>query len=363
MVKHFVIKNNLILISLLVMIPLGVFSGEPVSRYAALVDWNTIITLSGLLLTTTAMRESGAFSHLARNILVTIRNERTLAFALVLTAVLLSMFLTNDIALFIVVPLTLSLQELTGNNFLRLIIFEALGVNVGSTLTPIGNPQNIFLWHQWGISFPRFVWEMFPVFGLLMVLLLLLVGFSFPARKVAARRGEETGVNWRLFACSLILFVIFLLSIEAHLSGYFLGLLGLSYLVFYRRIFRVTDWGLILLFMIIFVDLHLLSELSPIQRLFSGFNLQNPLVLFSSGILTSQIISNVPAAILLSKFSADWATIALAVNVGGNGLIIASFANLIALRMVTAPGKVRYFHRYSLPFLVLSFLLTALLLL
>ncbi len=362
-VYRFVQDNGILLLALLWLPVLGGITGDAPSHYVQYVDWRTIFTLTGLLLTTTALKESGVFSHLARGFVRTMPDERRLALALVSTASLLSMVLTNDIALFIVIPLTLGLEEITGNNFLRFIILEALAVNVGSTLSPIGNPQNIFLWHQWEISFFRFVGQMFPLFLLLQSLLFGMVLVLFPSRPVHFARRPDNHVQLKLFYLSAFLFLCFLISVELRWMAPMLVFVVLVYLFSYRRIFRVADWGLILLFVVVFVDLHLFSEIGWVQELGQRLNWHDPLILLGSGILTSQLISNVPAAILLSHFTQDWHTIAYAVNVGGNGLITASFANLIALRLTSAPGRYRRFHLYSFAFLLLSAAGTVLLLL
>ncbi|SUG48600.1 membrane protein [Salmonella enterica subsp. arizonae] len=110
------------------------------------IDWHTIITLSGLMLLTKGVELSGYFDVLGRKMTRRFHTQRQLAMFLVLAAAALSTFLTNDVALFIVVPLTITLKKLCAIPVNRLIIFEALAVNAGSLLTPVGNPQNILLW-------------------------------------------------------------------------------------------------------------------------------------------------------------------------------------------------------------------------
>lgn len=344
-------------ISLLLFFILGVIAPSAPSDYPGYVDWNTIVTLAGLLLLTTAIKESGFFYHLARRMLRKIRLERTLAVFLISASALLSMVLTNDVSLFVIIPLTLSVQKITGNDFLKLIVFEAIAVNVGSTLTPIGNPQNIFLWHQWKISFPAFIWHMLPLEILLFALLLLFVFFTFPPSKLTNLHQSEGTVNRRLFGFSATLFFLFLLSIELKWHMYFFPVLLFLYLLFFRRILRKTNWCLIFLFIFVFIDVHLVSRLAPVNRLFTYLNLKDARILFTGGVVASQFVSNVPAAILLAKFSHNWQTIAYAVNVGGNGLIIGSFANLIAMHFIENKSKYALFHRYSLPFFLLSTLL------
>lgn len=121
------------------------------ASWPAAIDWHTIVTLSGLMLLTKGIELSGYFDVLGRKMARRFVTERQLAIFMVLAAALLSTFLTNDVALFIVVPLTLTLKKWCAIPVNRLIIFEALAVNAGSLLTPIGNPQNILLWGRSGL--------------------------------------------------------------------------------------------------------------------------------------------------------------------------------------------------------------------
>lgn len=164
------------------------------------IDWHTIVTLSGLMLLTKGVELSGYFDVVGRKMVRRFVTERQLALFLLLAAALLSTFLTNDVALFIVVPLTITLKKWCAIPINRLIIFEALAVNAGSLLTPIGNPQNILLWGRSGLSFTAFSWQMAPL-ALAMVLTLvalcwlLLSGKSaaLPERRPYAALAAEAG--------------------------------------------------------------------------------------------------------------------------------------------------------------------------
>ncbi len=130
-----------------------------------LVDWQTVATLAGLLMLTKALELSGFLMWLAHRIVHRVRSERALAALLVVFAAALSVWLTNDVALFVVIPLVLSLRELTPLPFKRLVIYIALAVNAGAIATPLGNPQNLFLWQLSGVSFGRFVIALGPLAG------------------------------------------------------------------------------------------------------------------------------------------------------------------------------------------------------
>ncbi|HEY3645087.1 MAG TPA: SLC13 family permease, partial [Gammaproteobacteria bacterium] len=124
-----------------------------IRSYPALVDWPTLSTMAGLLLLTAGIEASGFLHRFAARITQRVHDERSLALFLAGASALLAAALTNDIALFIVVPLTLTLADYAALPVARLVAFEALAVNVGSMLTPIGNPQNIFLWQSSGTRF------------------------------------------------------------------------------------------------------------------------------------------------------------------------------------------------------------------
>lgn len=330
---------------------------QPLSLLPSMVDWETISTLSGLLLITTGIKESGLFHLVAYHIAKKINNYRVLALFLISLAAILSMFLTNDIALFIVIPLTLTLQQIVGSNYSKIIIFEALAVNVGSSLTPIGNPQNIYLWHNWGISFYGFIKEMIPLVSMMSTLLLLMAFLCFSSKKIKVINNQTNVVDRGLFVVSTLLLVGFILSIDLGYEASFLIITFLSMLIIRKSIFLKCDWGLILLFIAIFIDLDLVCRLNVVSQLLAMLDFNNIRTLLLSGALFSQLISNVPSTILLVKHSANFKMIAYGVNIGGNGLLIGSFANLIALRFSANKRSYLYFHAYSLPYFIISLIL------
>lgn len=345
-------RDLLLLILVLLCIGLSVLDPAAIASYPQLVDWPTIAALAGLLLLTTGLEESGFLQHLAFHLITRMHSERHLALLLVIVSALLASVLTNDIALFVVVPLTLGLHGMATLPTARLVIFEALAVNAGSVLTPMGNPQNLFLWHRSGVSFATFVGEMLPLAAILLGTLLLLTLLAFPARRIDTH--EDIGpppLARRLLYTSLLLYPLFLLLLE--LRQPWLGLAAvLTVFVFaFRNVLRQIDWALLLVFILMFIDLRLIAELPAVQELVGAAGLENPQHLYLAGVFASQVISNVPAAILLAEHADDWRVIAWAVNVGGFGLLIGSLANLIALRLLGERQAWWRFHAWSLPFL------------
>ena len=349
------LKDPLLLILLAALGVLTAINPGKVGTYPSLVDWPTIAALTGLLMLTKGMEASGSLHRLGTWLIGFMATERTTALCLVLAAALLSTLLTNDVALFVVVPLTLGVCRITGMPAARLIIFEALAVNTGSALTPIGNPQNLFLWQLSGVSFSAFTLHMLPLVSLLMLLLLALTACAFGSGGVSASdEAHAAPFDRRLFGVSLALYLPFLIATDWHQAGWAVGVVLLIFALLRPRVLARLDWGLLLVFVLMFIDLRLLASLDGVRQLMAGLDLARPLHLYFTSIAASQLISNVPAAIALAEYSKDWRLLAYGVNVGGFGLAVGSLANLIALRMARDRRAWLGFHLYSLPFLALA---------
>ena len=322
-----------------------------IARYPALVNWPTIATLTGLLLLTAGIEASGFLHQLAARVLRVMPDERRLALALLAASALLASVLTNDIALFIMVPLTLSLRQHAQLPVARLVVFEAFAVNTGSMLTPIGNPQNIYLWQLSGVHFHEFVAAMLPPTLISAGSLLAFAWFAFHPHPLRLHGLKvDVPVRRSLLSVSALLFVPFLVLADLHHAGIALALVAAVFLLFYRRVLEGLDWPLLLVFVLMFVDLGLVGELPWVRAALGRLDLTHAPTLFGAGAALSQVMSNVPATILLSQYSHDWRSIAWGADVGGFGLAIGSLASLIALRLGRQPGALRTFHAWSLPF-------------
>lgn len=328
---------------------------ERAGELPELVDWRTIAALAGLLVLSRGLEDSGFLSRMGRLLLTHAHGERRLAASLVMFSAALSAVVTNDVALFIVVPLTVGLCGAARLPVGRLVIFEALAVNAGSTLSPVGNPQNLFLWQSSNTGFIEFTLAMLPLAAALLALILALVPLAFPARRIHIESQDEAApLNGRLMWLSLALYPPFLLAAELGYTVWAAGAVIALYLAVARRVLREVDWLLLLVFVLMFIDLGLLAGLPWIASQVPAL-LDLPGGLLMAGALLSQAISNVPATIFLDAFTDDWRTLAWAVAVGGFGTAIGSLANLIALRLARQPRLWREFHLWSVPVLILAF--------
>ena len=345
-------EDNIFLILLAALALLSAMAPGRIATYPALVDWPTIAALTGLLALTKGLEVSGAMHWLGHRMIGFMATERTAALCLVSAAALLSTVLTNDVALFVVVPLTLGVCRITGMASTRLIVFEALAVNAGSALTPIGNPQNLFLWQLSKVSFGQFVLHMLPLVALLMAVLLLLTACAFGKRAVRLSDVQQQAPLERiLLGVCLALYLPFLIATDQHHAGWAVLAVLLLLLVLRARVLARLDWGLLLVFVLMFIDLRLLAGLGLVRDTMHALGLGLPAHLYLASIAASQIVSNVPAAIALAEYSSDWRVIAYGVNVGGFGIMLGSLANLIALRMAGDRRAWLSFHAYAVPFL------------
>ena len=235
----------------------------------------------------------------------------------------------------------------------RLIIFEALAVNAGSLLTPIGNPQNILLWGRSGLSFLAFIGQMLPLAAAMMITLLVLCWFCFPAARLNYQSSDKAP-EWRprlVWSC-LAFYLIFLAALEMKQELWGLSIIAVGFLLLARAVIINVDWSLLLVFMAMFIDVHLLTQLPVLQQWLNDVGQLSHGGLWLTAIGLSQFISNVPSTILLLNYVPPTMLLAWAVNVGGFGLLPGSLANLIALRMAGDRRIWWRFHLYSIPLLI-----------
>ena len=378
---HALLHDYLFWLLLLLLTGLSLADPGRIVSYPGLVDWPTMATLTGLLMLTKGVEVSGFLRQAGTLLLSRMKSQRSLALLLVGATALLATLLTNDVALFIVVPLTLTLTltttsppppppghqashatdkgttEAGGLPVIRLIIFEALAANAGSTLTPIGNPQNLYLWQQSHGSFVAFCVAMLPLALLLVGSLLLLTAclFSGRANPPAPAPAQSAGaVDRPMLLTCLALYLPFLVLTDLRHAPLALAAVLAIFLVRYRRVLAQVDWALLLVFMLMFIDLRLVAAAAPVRALVAGLDLAQAPRLYLAAITASQVISNVPATILLAQSTHDWRTLAHGVNVGGAGLAIGSMANIIALRMAPQRRAWLVFHAYSVPYLIVT---------
>jgi Na+/H+ antiporter NhaD/arsenite permease-like protein len=333
---------------------LAMLDPQPLASYRRWLQLPTLAGLLGLLIAIQGIRDSGVVQRAAAALAARAHSVRMLGLLLVAATALLSMLLTNDVSLFLIVPLTVTLGAMSNLPVLRMVVLEALAVNAGSTLSPIGNPQNLLLWQHAHIPFFHFVAAMLPVAALMLLLLGALTWCWLPSSSVHLDRPDASrnDISMPLAGLSSAALAAMVWMMEVGYAEWGALMLMLPFALFGRRTLARIDWLLLVTFAAIFLGLGHVAELGPVREALDRLDFSQPLVLYASGIAASQLISNVPATVLLLDRAHDPLALAVAVNVGGFGLAIGSLANLIALRLARQPHGLRQLHKVSIPFLL-----------
>lgn len=299
-------------------------------------SWNTLLKLFMLFACLEGIKKEHLFDPL-KKLLSNIRSTFLLALSLTLIVFILSAFITNDVALLTFIPLTFFLfKKSEKEQFLpHLIAIETIAANLGSLITPFGNPQNLYIFDKMGIKSTTFILMMLPLYLLSFILLILSLLFVF--RKdikntiYIKAEVESYGGNKSFRVLYICLFIMTLSSIIGYFNTLPLFLLTLTILiVFDRETLKKIDWPLLATFLFFFIFSSSLATNETIAEILretiSGHD-------FSLALVVSEVISNVPAAILLEPFSENLTALLYGLDVGGLGTPVASLASLISLRL------------------------------
>ncbi len=314
------------------------------------VDFRTLAILFSLMIVIKAFQSQNFLDFIAARLLRLCKTRRALYFLLTYLVFFISMFVTNDVALLTFVPISLLIFKRIELPALHIVVLETLAANLGSCITPMGNPQNLYLFSYYGFSALEFfaltAKIALPSLFILAVIILFLTrrrlaehgGFEAPhelSGNVLQTQSAQLKLDFRTIFY-VIDFVICLLAVF-HAVNYLI-MLGLTLVVMAVcnwRLFKKVDYSLLLTFVGFFIFTKTLSTI-PAFSDFVNSLLSSPLKTYITGIAASQVISNVPAALLLSGFTENGAMLLLAVNVGGLGTLIASMASVISFKLYSA---------------------------
>lgn len=319
--------------------------------YASYVDWRTLALLFCLMAVVTGLRFMGVMRLLGSWAVSRASSMRSLAFALVVLTFVSSMAVTNDVALITFVPLALVVLSEAGEGryAASAVVLMTVSANLGSMLLPVGNPQNLFLYRASGMDFPQFVLIMAPIVALsaAMLVVALLIVFRGNAEghsDCASRKNlpKPAGRQGLMFVSYLLLFALSIMAVVGLIDAYPVAVLVVLVLLFLdRRTLTKVDYGLLLTFVALFVFVGNMARVPAVHEALSALVGVAP---FYAAVGSSQVISNVPAAVLLSGFANDWTALIVGTNLGGLGTPIASMASLISLKIATASGLVGKRH-------------------
>ncbi len=304
------------------------FLVPPDAEYAAYFDWKTLSCLFMTLAVVCALRNIKFFTIVARRLVRVAGNLRGLFLMLITITFLGSMLIANDMALITFLPLGYFALSVTGKEkyMAYLFILQNISANLGGMLTPFGNPQNLYLYSYFNIPTAEFCGIMLAPF-LLAITLLVLCCLPIKAMPLTIEDSFNERLSIKKTVLYLVLFALSLLIVFRVLP-YLAGLVIITAVLLWidRDALKMVDYGLLGTFFFFFIFAGNLARLDAVNALLSNLLAQDTLLVSA---LSCQVISNVPSAILLSRFTTDYHALLLGVNIGGTGTLIASLASLI----------------------------------
>lgn len=347
-ILHFMASQFILTVAIIAMLITCIF--VPVdNQYLSYFNWQTLATLFCTLAVVCAFAHIHVFEIISRNIVRKLHTLRNATIGIVFITFIGSMILANDMALLTFLPLGYYVLKSTDNKEAMAFTFimQNIAANLGGMVTPFGNPQNLYLYAYYNIGNAEFVKIMLPSF--LVATALIIICCLFVKNTPLTLKQEKTyTLNVRLTVIYSILFIASIL-IVFRIVPYTIGtiVIALSLLFFDKRALKEVNYPLLLTFCVFFVFSGNLARIPAVNDFFSWLLPKNTLLF---GILSCQVISNVPSAVLLSHFTTDYAALLPAVNIGGLGTIIASLASLITIseyRLHNPQGLKKYMVQFT----------------
>lgn len=318
----------------------------PDMQYLSYIDYRVLALLFCLMTVMEGFKSTGFFAAVAGKLLEKVKTFRQLYLVLVFLCFFTSMWITNDVALLTFVPFTVLVLRMTGleQEMIPVIVLQTIAANLGSMTTPVGNPQNLYLYSISGMGIGAFLQIMGPLTLISsgLIFLICLIHKDFPIRQgmlgkeiVGVRKAGENQVLAVLFFISL-LSVFRILSWQLLLLIVLVSCIGIKAFCKEKYLPLEADFGLLLTFVAFFIFIGNMGRICAVREVLSQvLNGRELLISF----LCSQMISNVPAAILLSGFTQEYRGLLQGVNIGGLGTLIASLASLISYKFFAAESE------------------------
>ncbi len=322
------VKKNIVFVIAAFAAAITCFFVPPDKEYLSYFDWKTLVCLFLTLAVICALRNIKFFTILARRLVLITGNLRSLFFMLNAITFIGSMIIANDMALITFLPLGFFALSVTKQQryMAYLFILQNISANLGGMLTPFGNPQNLYLYSYYEIPTGTFCRIMLPPFllaiGMIAVACLLVKPIKLTIKEEFSER-----LSWKrtLLYCALF---VFSLLIVFRVIPYWIGLLVVPVVLWPidRDALKMVDYALLGTFFFFFVFSGNLARIDEVHTFVSQLLAKDTLLVSA---FSCQVISNVPSAILLSRFTTDYPALLLGVNIGGTGTLIASLASLI----------------------------------
>lgn len=331
-IKNFVKKEYVLCISALCAALTMIFV-PPDKEYLHYIDFRVLCLLLCLMAVVAGFKKVGVFSTLTYKLLSSIKNGRILGLTLVMLPFFSSMLVTNDVALIVFIPFTIALliKLKCENKIVPIIVLQTVAANLGSMATPVGNPQNLFIYSFYNLGAKDFFAVTLPLTLVSFVALFFASLPVLPKSPEISELKEEKITDGKKLIIYALLFVLALLTVFRIIPYQLTTVITvIAFIIISRDLLKEIDFMLLLTFVCFFIISENLGRLEVV-RTFLQTLLDKSTLLTATG--SSQIISNVPAAVLLSAFTDNWRELLEGVNIGGLGTPVASLASLITLKL------------------------------
>ena len=333
-IKHF-IQNEIVLVVAFILALISSFIVHPDSMYPSYIDFRTLSILLALMITMAGLQRLQVFRQIGELLVAKMSSIRGVVLVLIALCFFSAMFITNDVALLTFVPFSIVTLSISNRKdlYILVIVLETIAANLGSMLTPLGNPQNLYLYSLAGMSLASFIKLMLP-YSVVALALLVICGFIFikaaPVTLTEKHKYERTKRDNYMIGMYVFTFLVSILVV-ARVLDYRIGLIivVLLTLILDRRVLRKPDYSLLFTFIFLFI---FIGNIKRIPELSSAINSLVQINEVAVSIILSQFISNVPAAILCSGFTDKIDKLIVGTNLGGLGTLIASMASLISFK-------------------------------
>lgn len=333
-IRNFV-KNEIVLVVAFILAVVSSFVVHPDSQYIGYIDFRTLSILLALMITMAGLQRLQVFRQIGELLVAKMSSIRGVVLVLIGLCFFSAMFITNDVALLTFVPFSIVTLSISNRRdlYIIVIVLETIAANLGSMLTPLGNPQNLYLYSLAGMSLGAFIKLMLP-YSIVALILLIICGFVFvkaaPVTLAEKHIYERTKRDKNMIGMYVFTFWVSIFVV-ARVLDYRIGLIIVIVLtlILDRRVLRKPDYSLLFTFIFLFI---FIGNIKRIPELSSAINSLVKVNEVGVSIVLSQFISNVPAAILCSGFTDQIDKLIIGTNLGGLGTLIASMASLISFK-------------------------------
>lgn len=331
------IKKNPVLVLSGILALASCFVVRPDMQYLGYINLRVLAILMSLMLVVAVLLRIGTFDFLTSKLLGRLHTSRSISLLLTVLSFTLAMFLTNDVTLVTLVPFAIAVLKNFNDrrSLMFTLILMTVAANLGSMLTPVGNPQNLYLYSFYHIPLTAFLKLMLPYSAVSLLLIIISVFILCKNTNSAPLENKtaEAPGKAKLAIC-IALFVLCVLAVADVINWILMFFVTICIVILMdKKAFKYVDYNLLVTFVFFFVLTGNLGRIEQIYNALSKVVESSPVI---AAVLSSQIISNVPAAMLLSAFTDSGEALVIGTNLGGLGTLIASMASLITYRFYTS---------------------------